>query len=382
MKVVGLFAGIGGIERGLAYAGHEAILLCENWEPAQAVLNAHFSEVPKIGDVVELDALPAETELLVGGFPCQDLSQAGQTKGIDGARSGLVSNVFRLIDANDIPTIALENVSFMLRLDRGRAMQTLVDAFEERGYRWAYRIVNSLGFLPQRRERVYFVASKGDVEPSNVLLSDDVEWSPPQTTLDTHAHGFYWTEGTRGLGWAADAIPTLKNGSTVGIPSPPAILLPTGQVIKPDLRDAERLQGFPEDWTRAAETVARSSLRWSLLGNAVTVPVAAWLGRRLADPGEYANERDADMQSSRRWPNAARGSRGERRAVTIGSMPMATAREGLQQFLRYPGTPLSARATRGFLRRADASTLRFVPGFKERLRDHLAAVEPAALAAE
>ena len=51
-------------------------------------------------------------------------------------------------------------------------------------------------------------------------------------------HGFYWTEGTRGLGWAADAVPTLKNGSTIGIPSPPAILMPTGVVIQPDIRDA------------------------------------------------------------------------------------------------------------------------------------------------
>ena len=60
------------------------------------------------------------------------------------------------------------------------------------------------------------------------------------------------------------------------------MLLPSGEVIKPDIRDAERLQGFPEDWTIAANANGRTSRRWALVGNAVTVPVAAWVARRIA----------------------------------------------------------------------------------------------------
>src|SRR6185369_15578521 len=136
-----------------------------------------------------LRALPVDVEILVGGFPCQDLSQAGLTAGIDGARSGLVGHVFRLLDQRRVPWVVLENVSFMLQLGNGKALRTLVDAFEERGYRWAYRVVNSQGFLPQRRERVIFLATTSDVNPADVLLSDDV--SPPnlETNLGSHAHG-------------------------------------------------------------------------------------------------------------------------------------------------------------------------------------------------
>ena len=170
------------------------------------------------------------------------------TAGIDGKRSGLVGHVFRLLDRRRFPLSFLENVSFMLQLDKGSAMDRLTRAFEERGYRWAYRTVNSLGFLPQRRERIFFVASHCDLDPATVLFADAATPRTPMTKLDTHAHGFYWTEGTRGLGWAPDAIPTLKNGSTVGIPSPPAILMPDGRIIKPDIRDAERLQGFDPDF--------------------------------------------------------------------------------------------------------------------------------------
>src|SRR5262249_24796845 len=157
--------------------------------------------------------------------------------------------------------VVLENVSFMLQLDKGAAMNRLTTAFEERGYRWAYRTVSSLAYLPQRRERVFFVASVCDLDPEKVLFADDVQPPEQSTKLNPHAQGFYWTEGTRGLGWAPDAIPTLKNGSTVGIPSPSAILLPTGRIIKPDIRDAERLQGFPAGYTSGAP----ERLRWSLV---------------------------------------------------------------------------------------------------------------------
>lgn len=378
MNVAGLFAGIGGLEAGLSAAGHHSTMLCEVWEPARAVLAKRFPGVPIEADVADLASLPGETEILVAGFPCQDLSQAGMTAGISGKRSGLVGHVFRLLDERRVPWVVLENVSFMLHLDKGRGLRLLIDAFEERGYRWAYRVVNSLAFLPQRRERVLFVATTSEGDPADVLFSDDVTPANPMTNLTTHAHGFYWTEGIRGLGWAADAIPTLKNGSTVGIASPPAILLPDGRVVTPEIRDAERLQGFEPGWTEPAADVGRASLRWSLVGNAVSVPVAEWLGGRLAKPGIYDVNRDRDLTKEVRWPKAARFDGTERRRVEIGTFPLVRERAPLAQFLRFEGKPLSVRATRGFLSRTDRSTLRFVPGFLDRLRQHLSKMEDGA----
>jgi len=364
-----LFAGIGGLELGLQVAGHVTVVLCEIWDPAVAVLSARFPEVPNLGDIREVRALPRGIDLVTAGFPCQDLSQAGNTAGIGGNRSGLVGHVFRLIDARKPPWLVLENVSFMLHLDSGRAMHRLVSEIEARGYSWAYRVVNSLGFLPQRRERVLLVASLcGD--PAGVLLADEACPELPETRLDSHAHGFYWTEGIRGLGWAPDAIPTLKNGSTIGIASPPAILLPDGAVIKPEIRDAERLQGFPVDWTKPAEDVGRASWRWSLVGNAVSVPVAEWLGARLARPGTYDKERDRPLPP-RRFPRAARYDGEMRRAVEISAFPVWKERAPLTEFLQFPGDLLSTRATSGFLERTTRSRLHFVDGFRERLHEHL-----------
>jgi DNA (cytosine-5)-methyltransferase 1 len=314
--------------------------------------------------------------LVTAGFPCQDLSQAGKTGGIGGSRSGLVDHVFRLLDKTRVPWVLLENVSFMLHLDAGRAMRRLVEAFEERGYRWAYRLVNSLAFLPQRRERVYFLASLV-ADPADILLVDAVEPPELRTTLATHAHGFYWTEGTRGLGWARDAVPTLKNGSTIGIPSPPAIMMPDGAVIQPDIRDAERLQGFESDWTRPAAGIAKASVRWSLVGNAVSVPVAEWIGSRLRDPGRYDHCRDRSELRGGAWPKAARLEGRRRIVVDISSFPMWQIRPPLARFLLHPGKPLSERATAGFLMRARASSLRFEQGFLDRLDAHLSRMRAA-----
>lgn len=195
------------------------------------------------------------------------------------------------------------------------------------------------------------------------------------TDLRTQAHGFYWTEGLRGLGWVPNGIPTLKRGSSVGIASPPAILLPSGEVITPDIRDAERLQGFPANWTKPAEVSSRASLRWSLVGNAVSVPVAKWLGRRLSKPSTYSTERDIAFSTHRPWPNAARFDGRTRYAVSINAYPDWKARPALTEFLRHDGKLLSARATRGFISRTERAALRFADGFQDRLRTHLQRME-------
>ncbi len=373
LTCAGLFAGVGGIELGLHRSGHRTQLLCENDPSASEVLRARFHGVPLWSDVRDLTRLPADTELLTAGFPCQDLSQAGMTRGISGARSGLVAHIFKLLRSRrrKVPFVLLENVPFMLKLGQGRALDVIIAALEDLGYRWAYRVVDSRAFgLPQRRERVFLLASL-DVDPACVLFADEVgpPEEPPRSL--SRPNGFYWTEGLRGLGWANDAVPTLKGGSSIGIPSPPAILLPNGDIVKPDIRDAERLQGFPANWTKPAEKVVRAGFRWKLVGNAVTVDVAEWVGRRLVDPQDPIVGPSAKLTSGRSWPRAAMGRQGERYEVEISSWPVCRKGPGIQRFLQYPMAPLSERATAGFHSRVRRSGLHFPVGFREAVASYL-----------
>lgn len=370
MRVIGLFAGIGGIEVGMHAAGHETVLLCDNDRAAQAVLCARFPEVALVGDVEQLIGLPT-ADIVVAGFPCQDLSQAGQTAGITGGKSGVVREVFRLLNTVRARWLLLENVPFMLQLDKGRAMRYLTDWLEESGYMWAYRVLDTRAFgLPQRRQRVILLASKSE-DPREVLFFGD-EGEPDTPVMDDLACGFYWTEGVRGLGWAIDAIPTLKGGSGLGIPSPPAIYFPDGFIGTPSVRDAERLQGFDPDWTRPAETAGMGRSRWKLVGNAVSVPVARWVGQRLLDPVAYDSSSDPPIAASR-WPVAAWGAAGRAYQVDRSRWPIRQEYTHLHDFLKDDVRPLSRRATAGFLERAlrPETRLRFPDGFLEDVARHI-----------
>jgi DNA (cytosine-5)-methyltransferase 1 len=374
LTIAGLFAGIGGIEVGFRRAGHESELLCEIDPGASGVLRHHFPDVPLASDIRALKALPS-VDIVAAGFPCQDLSQAGRTAGIRGAQSSLIGEVFRLLDSRrrGPKWLVFENVSFMLQLDRGRAMRYLADELEVRGYRWAYRVVDTRAFgLPQRRHRVILVASKTD-DPRPVLFADDA--SPFDPTFSTNRWcGFYWTEGSRGLGWAVDAVPTLKGGSTIGIPSPPAIWKPrTGEIVTPGIKDAERLQGFAPDWTLPALDVpgVRRGHRWKLVGNAVSVPVAQWVGERLASPGTFDHARTgALLGRGVSWPKAAFGSKGELYPVDVTLWPVRRKAQHLSEFLAFRLSPLSARAALGFHSRAIKAHLRFQEGFLNAVDNH------------
>lgn len=367
----GLFAGIGGIELGLRLSGHHTSLLCEIDESAQAVLAEHFPTAVLERDIRHLRELDGNVNLVAAGFPCQDLSQAGLTAGIGGERSGLVHEVFRLVERHRVPWILLENVPFMLRLARGRALEVIVDALERLGYHWAYRVVDALAFgLPQRRLRVYLVASR-DGDPREVLFADDVTPMDQGASYPNVACGFYWTEGTRGLGWAVDAVPTLKGGSTVGVPSPPAVVLPDGRIVTPSIEDAEALQGFDRGWTRGAERVVRRNMRWKLVGNAVNVRVAQWIGDRLAQPGEAILRDSRPIKPGEAWPLAAFNVGVGRFSNNLSTWPRADQRTNLQRFLSRPENLLSRRATAGFFERAKQASLRFPPGFLDAVAAHL-----------
>lgn len=371
-NMVGLFAGIGGLELGLAEHGWNTELFCEIDPGAQAVLRHRFPHVPVHPDVTRLRSLPQGTELVAAGFPCQDLSQAGRTAGITGARSGLVDEVFRLVKRKNGPRwLVIENVPFMLQLGRGAAMRHITSVLGQLGYAWAYRVVDARAFgLPQRRQRVLMVASRTE-DPRSVLFGEDAgllaEGDPA-----AYPCGFYWTEGVRGLGWAVNAVPTLKGGSTLGIASPPAVRLPSGEIVTPGLTDAERLQGFDPDWTTPALEApgVRPGHRWRLVGNAVSVRMASWVGHRLSNPIDYSPDHQTPLAPGDAWPSAAWGYQQEVFRVHESLWPVHHPYEDLGGYLDESRL-LSARATAGFLRRARSGKLRFLPGFLDDVESHL-----------
>lgn len=361
-KLAGLFAGIGGFETAFSGAGYETVLLSENDPAAQAVLRERFPGVELCGDVTDLPDLPSEIEVVCAGFPCQNLSMAGDKSGIRGGKSQVIDHLFRLIERNKTPVVVIENVYFMLYLNKGGAMEHLLGRLEALSYKWAYRVLDTMAFgLPQRRRRVYLVAST-ELDPRRVLLADDAgPYDVPERVL-TKPLGFYWTEGKSGVGITVNGIPPLKGGSGIAIPSAPAVLFPDGLVETPGIEACEALQGFPSGWMQAASTI-RDRLRWKLVGNSVSVPVAAWVARRISEPGEVLAGRDLPLNEFKGWPTAAFNVGDGRYAVEASARPIAVPNTTIEAYRHHGWVPLSARATAGFVSRAREGKLRFPEGF-------------------
>lgn len=368
--VVGLFAGIGGFELAFAKAGFTTSIFAEIDPAAQAVLRDKFPGTEIIDDVQEVTSLPAGTKIVTAGFPCQNLSMAGDKSGIDGTKSSEVNKLFQILEHSQPPMVVVENVYFMLHLGRGRAMSWILDRFEDLGYRWAYRVLDTSGFgLPHRRRRVYLVASL-DIDPRSVLFADE-DIPRDQNVPSIHQPlGFYWTEGRSGVGITVDGIPPLKIGSSLGIPSAPAVLFPDGAVLMPGIAACEALQGFPVGWTDAANS-GRPDPRWRLLGNAVSVPAATWVASRINGPGAVLALECRELETGSRWPDAAFNIGEGRYVVQAGSKPLVLRAPSIQHYRDDTWTTLSDRALTGFLRRADQGNLRFPKGFLEALHTNL-----------
>ena len=98
MKVVSLFAGIGGFDLAFEQAGAVSVGQVEIDKFCQRVLRKHFSDVPLWEDVRNVGSRNFPSfDVLCGGFPCQDLSVAGKRAGLDGERSGLFYEVIRIL---------------------------------------------------------------------------------------------------------------------------------------------------------------------------------------------------------------------------------------------------------------------------------------------
>ena len=371
MVISGLFSGIGGFELGFQRAGHRTVLLCENDRYASLVLRRRFADVCVEGDIRNLDNLPIETEVVTAGFPCQNLSMAGNKEGLEGEKSSIIDCLFRLLDRHRAPWVVIENVCFMLYLKRGMAIASIVDELEDREYRWAYRVVDSRAFgLPQRRRRVFIVACLTS-DPRRVLFADDAlcrAWPAPDLARPV---GFYWTEGRSGNGLTADAVPPLKAGSTLNIPCPPAVFLPSGRVVTPTIEAVERFQGFPSGWTLSLRAQRAERHRWRLVGNAVSVPVAEWIGRRLDHLGTYDARNDSKLKENERWPKAAWNMGDGRMSAVVSEYPVYRRRGRLSAFATDKWPELSTRALRGFVTRARNGTLRYPQGFLDELEKEL-----------
>lgn len=172
VRYASFFSGIAGFELAMDAAGHERVFSCEIDPRCRKIFNERFGHEPEGEDIRSLKAgdIP-EAELWCAGFPCQDLSVAGRRGGITADRSGLVWKLLELAEVRRPHFLLLENVPGLLSSNRGGDFGLLLRRLADLGYVGCWRVLDAQWFgVPQRRRRVFVVASLGADCPLEVLF--------------------------------------------------------------------------------------------------------------------------------------------------------------------------------------------------------------------
>ncbi|MBP3039562.1 DNA (cytosine-5-)-methyltransferase [Bacillaceae bacterium Marseille-Q3522] len=320
---IDLFAGIGGLRRAFESIGGKCVFTCE-WDAAcRKTYQANYDCAHDIvGDIrdVDLESVP-QYDVLLAGFPCQPFSIAGVSKkkslgrpdGFrDETQGTLFFDVAQMIEFHRPKAFLLENVKNLVRHDKGHTFKIIMRTLQdELGYNVDYKVINSKGWVPQNRERIFIVGFREDLgfsfknftpkdpekgpklktilhpedgselpEPpftdndsgkvsEKYTLSDKL-WSYLQNYAEKHrqkGNGFGY-----GLNGSEDVARTLsaryyKDGSEILIKQDgknPRRLTP---------RECSRLMGFDQDGNKPFIIPVSDTQAYKQFGNSVVVPV-------------------------------------------------------------------------------------------------------------
>lgn len=181
MRVLDLFSGIGGFSLGLERAGMKTVAFCEIDPFCRRVLAKHWPETPCYDDVRTLTAerLASDgvgpVDVICGGFPCQDISEAGLGAGLDGERSGLWSEIARLVREIRPAFVVVENVSALL----GRGMDRVLGDMATLGYNAVWHCIQAADVGAQHiRDRVWIVGFLPDTSEERLVQCWGEQLSP------------------------------------------------------------------------------------------------------------------------------------------------------------------------------------------------------------
>jgi len=173
LKVFSMFTGIGGFEEGLKNSNieHELIGYSEIDKYAIKIFEKHYKGVKNYGNATNIQGDEIKDfDILVGGFPCQSFSLAGNRKGFHDTRGTLFFDIARILSIKKPKYLVLENVKGLLSHDKGETFSRILTVLSELGYQVEYRVLNSKHYgVPQNRERIFITGYLGKSSGSKIL---------------------------------------------------------------------------------------------------------------------------------------------------------------------------------------------------------------------
>lgn len=309
---IDLFAGIGGMRIAFSRQGGECVFSSEWDKYAQKTYFDNFGEMPE-GDITKINAsdIPSH-DILVAGFPCQPFSIAGVSKknslgratGFQDKTQGtLFFDVCRIIAAKRPKAFLLENVKNLKSHDRGNTWKVIEESLEQLDYKVFSAVIDSQGFVPQHRERIFivgfdrkrygndidFVFSVEDDKPDRIpILKDILQEAEEKYTLTDRLWAYLQNYAAKhkakgnGFGYGLPELDGIartlsaryyKDGSEILIRQEgknPRKLTP---------RECARLQGYPDEF----KITVSDTRAYKQFGNSVVVPLVTSIARLVVE---------------------------------------------------------------------------------------------------
>ncbi len=302
-SIISLFAGCGGLDLGfvgdfeflgkkyskrnfeIAWANDFDESACQTFKKyfKHDIVCADIASVLKGRDVSLFDRpMPKTTDIVLGGFPCQDFSHAGKRKGFEGRRGLLYQSMAEVIKRTKPLLFVAENVRGLLTMDGGGAIKTIVRDFMKLGYHVEYKLLTAADFgVPQTRQRVIIVGTRKDklppfAHPKPIL--DAKSWvtlgraiGDLEKLKEGTAPNHYWSGAKKNKGQGNNLVSADKPGPTMRTEHHGNIEFHWNGKRRLSAREAARIQSFPDDFVFYPST----SAAYKQIGNAVP-PVLGW----------------------------------------------------------------------------------------------------------
>lgn len=310
IKIIDLFAGIGGIRIAFENVGAECIYSSEIEPNCRQTYFENFGEEPH-GDITQINPkdIPSHN-ILCAGFPCQPFSISGKQRGFLDTRGTLFFNIMEIVKTKKPEVVFLENVKNLSKHDKGNTLKVIVKALEDESYSVRVKVLNAKDFgVPQNRERTIIVASRiGEFDfdqvkkdPISVVIKDilskneDFEYlEPDEYTIIDKEHWKTQKSGLIFCGYRNKKIRTngvrpntehlsrvhkqpnriyYYEGTHPTIPSQELSgrfwIYDGNRVRKLTINECFRLMGFPDEFKKVSSTPHL----YKQIGNSVAIPM-------------------------------------------------------------------------------------------------------------
>lgn len=282
LKYFSTFTGIGGLDMGLEELGFECVGFSDIKESSIKVYKSHYPKHQGFGDITKIDfkTIP-DFDILTGGFPCQAFSLAGLREGFKDKKGKLIFYLHDLLVTKQPQYFALENVKGILNHDEGKTHDKVVRLLMSAGYHVRPILLNAMHYgSAQSRERVIYLGSKTPFELEKPIIKNDKvvfrdirDEVGPFKELPRSQREMDKVEQKRDFSHELiggyDRVGTLTTNQgcgekCVGYKDYVRYLTPL---------ECERLQGFPDGWTKGIS----DSDRYFALGNAVNCNMSRYI---------------------------------------------------------------------------------------------------------